>query len=465
MRRPALLLLPTLLLTACALGPGAEPRHTSAQEALPAALPAAQIGKAPQAATPGLPWAQAFQGARLPSLIQLALRSNRDLRIAALNVESARAVAAARSSELWPTVNAGLTGSRQPTASGSISSLYTAGLQVSGYELDVFGRLRGLDAAAAAQVLASSNAQQAVRTSLIASVVNAEIALQSDAALRRISQDTLTSREASLRLTRQRFERGVASELDLRAAESLLEAARVALAQVRRQQALDENALVLLVGSALPPDLPPPLGRLEDLAPLTELPAGIDSSVLQRRPDLRQLEAQLQAADANIDAARAAFYPRITLTGSVGRASGDLSDLFKHSAWSFAPQLVMPLFDAGRNRANLAQVRAARETALAQYEKGIQTAFREVADALAARSLLAEQREAQLAQLSAERRRVTLAQARFDAGVASSLDLLDAQRSAFAAEQALVQTQSVQAQNLVGLWRALGGDAGDGAQR
>ncbi|MFO1226946.1 efflux transporter outer membrane subunit [Roseateles sp.] len=465
MRRPALLLLPTLLLTACALGPGAEPRHTSAQEALPAALPAAQIGKAPQAATPGLPWAQAFQGARLPSLIQLALRSNRDLRIAALNVESARAVAAARSSDLWPTVNAGLTGSRQPTASGSISSLYTAGLQVSGYELDVFGRLRGLDAAAAAQVLASSNAQQAVRTSLIASVVNAEIALQSDAALRRISQDTLTSREASLRLTRQRFERGVASELDLRAAESLLEAARVALAQVRRQQALDENALVLLVGSALPPDLPPPLGRLEDLAPLTELPAGIDSSVLQRRPDLRQLEAQLQAADANIDAARAAFYPRITLTGSVGRASGDLSDLFKHSAWSFAPQLVMPLFDAGRNRANLAQVRAARETALAQYEKGIQTAFREVADALAARSLLAEQREAQLAQLSAERRRVTLAQARFDAGVASSLDLLDAQRSAFAAEQALVQTQSVQAQNLVGLWRALGGDAGDGAQR
>ncbi|MEO3690088.1 efflux transporter outer membrane subunit [Roseateles paludis] len=461
MRRPALLLLPALLLTACALGPGAEPRHTSAQEALPAALPAAQIGKPPQAATPGLPWAQAFQGARLPALIQLALQNNRDLRIAALNVESARAVAAARGADLWPTVNAGLTGSRQPTASGGISSLYTAGLQVSGYELDVFGRLRGLDAAAAAQVLASSSAQQAVRTSLIASVVNAEIALQSDAALRRISQDTLTGREASLRLTRQRFERGVASELDLRAAESLLEAARVALAQVRRQQALDENALVLLVGSALPTDLPPPLGRLEDLAPLTELPAGIDSSVLQRRPDLRQLEAQLQAADANIDAARAAFYPRITLTGSVGRASGDLSDLFKHSAWSFAPQLVMPLFDAGRNRANLAQVRAARETALAQYEKGIQTAFREVADALAARGLLAEQREAQLAQLSAERRRTTLAQARFDAGITNSLDLLDAQRSTFAAEQALVQTQSVQAQNLVGLWRALGGDGGD----
>lgn len=465
MRRPALLLLPALLLTACALGPGTEPRHTSAQEALPAALPAAQIGKAPQPsthATPGLPWAQAFQGARLPTLIQLALQNNRDLRIAALNVESARAVAAARGADLWPTVNAGLTGSRQPTASGGISSLYTAGLQVSGYELDVFGRLRGLDAAAAAQVLASSSAQQAVRTSLIASVVNAEIALQSDAALRRISQDTLTSRETSLRLTRQRFERGVASELDLRAAESLLEAARVALAQVRRQQALDENALVLLVGNALPPDLPPPLGRLEDLAPLTELPAGIDSSVLQRRPDLRQLEAQLQAADANIDAARAAFYPRITLTGSVGRASGDLSDLFKHSAWSFAPQLVMPLFDAGRNRANLAQVRAARETALAQYEKGVQTAFREVADALAARGLLAEQREAQLAQLSAERRRTTLAQARFDAGITNSLDLLDAQRSTFAAEQALVQTQSVQAQNLVGLWRALGGDGGDG---
>lgn len=444
------------LLTACA---GPEPKRPTAPEAAQAALPAASFtsagGSGPAAAE--LPWAQAFRGARLQQLIPLALANNRDLRVAALNIETARATASARDADLWPTVNAGLSGSRTPTAAGGINSLYQAGLQVSAYELDVFGRLRGLSAAAAAQVLAAQSAQQAVRTALIASVANAEIALQADEALLKLTRDTVATREQSLALTRQRFDGGVAGELDLRSAESSLQAARAALAQTQRQRLLDENALVLLVGGPLPADLPPPSGDLADFEPLAELPAGLPAEVLTRRPDIRQAEFALSAADANIEAARAAFWPRITLTGSFGTASGQLSGLFKNSAWSFAPQLVQPLFDAGRNRANLASARASRDIATAQYEKAIQTAFREVADGLAGRATLAEQRTALAAQVEAETRRLSAAEQRYAAGVSSALDRLDAQRSLFAAQHSLVQVQSQRAQNLVTLYRALGG--------
>lgn len=446
----ALTLLALAALTGCA---GPEPQRPSASEAAHAAVPE-RLGASDTATTDLRPWAQSFRGERLQGLITLALAHNRDLRIAALNVEAAQATERARAADLWPTVSAGLTGSRQPTASGGINSLYTAGLQVSSYELDVFGRLRGLDAAAAAQVLAADAAQQTVRTALVASVVSADIALRSDAALLALVQATLASREASQALVQQRFERGIANELDLRSAESATQATRVALAQVRRQQALDQHALALLLGQALPAEAP---ARDDDFAPLDELPAGLPSEVLLQRPDVRQAEAQLRAADANIDAARAAFFPRITLTASAGTASGALNGLFKHSAWSFAPQLVQPLFDAGRNRANLAAARATRDIALAQYEKAIQSAFREVADALSSRAELATQREAQAAQVAAESRRLALAQARFDAGVAGSLEVLDAQRSLFGAQQALVQVQAAQAANLVTLYRALGG--------
>lgn len=444
------------LLAACA---GPEPKRPTAAEAAPAALPASGFanvsGNGPAAAE--LPWAQAFRGARLQQLIPLALANNRDLRVAALNIETARASAAAREADLWPTVNVGVSGSRTPTASGGINSLYQAGLQVSAYELDVFGRLRGLSAAAASQVLAAQSAQQAVRTALIASVANAEIALQADEALLRITRDTVATREQSLALTRQRFDGGIASELDLRSAESSLQAARAALAQAQRQRQLDENALVLLIGGPLPADLPAPTGDLSDFEPLAEVPAGLPAEVLTRRPDVRQAEFALAATDANIDAARAAFWPRITLTASAGTASNQLSGLFERSAWSFAPQLLQPLFDAGRNQANLAAARANRGIALAQYEKAIQTAFREVADGLAGRATLAEQRAALAAQVEAETRRLNAAEQRYAAGVSSALDRLDAQRSLFAAQQSLVQVQSQRAQNLVTLYRALGG--------
>ncbi|NCT82814.1 MAG: efflux transporter outer membrane subunit [Comamonadaceae bacterium] len=444
------------LLAACA---GPEPKRPVAAEAAAAAVPQAfpQSGGSGATAAVELPWAQAFKGERLQKLIPLALANNRDLRIAALNIETARASAAARDADLWPTVNAGLSGSRTPTAAGGINSLYQAGLQVSAYELDLFGRLRGLSAAAAAQLLAAQSSQQAVRTALVASVANAEIALQADAALLKITRATLASREQSLDLTRQRYEGGIAAELDLRSAESSLQAARAVHAQAQRQRQLDENALALLIGGPLPADLPAPTGDLADFEPLAELPAGLPSEVLTRRPDIRQAEFQLGAADANIDAARAAFWPRITLTGSVGTASGDLSDLFKNSAWSFAPQLLQPIFDAGRNRANLASARASRDIALAQYEKAIQTAFREVADGLSSRATLAEQRAALAAQVDAETRRLDAAEQRYAAGVSNALDRLDAQRSLFAAQQSLVQVQSQRAQNLVALYRALGG--------
>jgi multidrug efflux system outer membrane protein len=459
MKAAVTLIAAAALLAACA---GPEPKQPTAAEAAQSALPAPAFpnaGGSGATAAAALPWAEAFRGARLQQLIPLALANNRDLRVAAASIESARATAAARDADLWPTVNAGLSGSRAPNASGGIATNYQAGLQVPAYEVDLFGRLRSLGTAAQAQLLAAEANQQAVRNALVAAVATTEIALQADEALLKLTRDTLASREQSLGLIRQRFEGGIASELDLRAGEAALQAARVAYAQTQRQRMLDENALVLLLGSALPAELPAPTGQLADFEPLAELPAGVPSDVLTRRPDLRQAEAQLAAADANIAAARAAFFPRITLTGSFGTTSSELSGLFKNSAWTFAPSLIQPLFDAGRNRANLAGARAARDAATAQYEKAVQSAFRDVADALAGRATLAEQRAAQAALVDAEARRLALAEERYRAGISSSLDVLDAQRSLFTAQHALVQVQSQRAQNLVAVYRVLGGGA------
>ncbi len=447
--------LSTLLLGGCMnLAPTYERPAAPVAERFPLAPEAA--ASAPAAAQ--LDWRQFFTDERLKRLIAIALANNRDLRIAALNIEAVRAQAAVRDADRWPTLNAGLTGSRTPTAAGGINSLYTAGLQVTAYELDLFGRLRNLSDAAAAQVLASEEARKAVQISLVAAVANAHIALAADDALLEVTRQTLATREESLQLVKLRFDNGASSELDLRQAESLLEAAKVSLAQATRQRALDENALTLLLGQPLPADLPAAT-PVQAMSALPELPVGLPSDVLLRRPDVRQAEQQLIAANANIGAARAAFFPRITLTGSVGLASGDLGDLFKsgHSAWSFAPQLIQPLFDAGRNQGNLDLAKASRDIAVAQYERAIQSAFREVADALAGRATLAEQLRAQERQLAAEAARNRLVELRWRNGATSSLERLDAQRSLFAAQQALVQQQALAAQNLTALYRVLGG--------
>ena len=462
MRRPALRLLAATAalasLAACnSLTPSYERPAAPVAFAFPGESPTAKASVQSTAAA-DLAWSQFFTDARLQRLIDIALANNRDLRVAVLNIEQARAQVDARRADQWPTVSAGLSESRTPKTGGGISSTYSAGVLVTAYDADLFGRVRGLSDVAAAQALATDEARKAVQISLVASVANTQLALLGDDELLRITQQTLVTREDSLRLTRLKFDNGATSLLDLRQAESLLEAARVALAQATRQRVLDENALVLLLGQPLPADLPAaqPLGA--QLA-ATELPAGLPSDVLVRRPDVRQAEQLLIAANANIGAARAAFFPRITLTGSLGSASSALDGLFRAGSfgWSLAPQLLQPIFDAGRNEANLKIAQAGRDIAVAQYERAVQSAFREVADALAGRATLGEQLAAQQAQLRAEQERAQLTDLRYRNGASSYLEVLDAQRSLFATQQATVQLQTLRVQNLVTLYRVLGG--------
>jgi multidrug efflux system outer membrane protein len=405
---------------------------------------------------PVLAWDSFVTDARLRELVALALKNNRDLRVATLNIEQVRAQYQVRRADQVPTVNATVAGNRQPTASGDISSTYTAGLAMASWELDFFGRVASLKDAALAQFLASEEAQRAVQTSLVASVASSWLSLQTDEALLALTQRTLATREDSLRLTKLRFDNGATSALDLRQAESLTAAARSTLAQQRRAIALDLNTLTLLVGQEVPANLLPGAG---DVAPFQPVPEGLPSELLTRRADIRQAEQQMVAANANIGAARAAFFPRISLTASVGTVSNELSGLFKDGSWGFslAPQALLPIFDLGRNQANLDSARVARDIAIAQYEKAIQTAFREVADALAGRATLGEQLAAQEAQAQAEAERFRLAELRYRNGVASYLDVLDAQRALFSTQQALAQTRLAQQQNQVALYKALGG--------
>jgi multidrug efflux system outer membrane protein len=375
-----------------------------------------------------------------------------------LAIEQARAQLQVRRADELPTVSAGLNGSRGPGTSGAITSTYTAGVSVTVYELDFFGRVRALSQAAQAQLLGTEEARKTVQISLIAAVANNYLSLLADDELLRVTRDTLATRRESLRLTQLKFDHEAASRLDLSQAESLLESANGTLAQLTRQRALDENSLVLLLGQSLPVDLPAGLDLMKQ-GLLADLPAGIPSELLARRPDVRQAEQALLANNANIGAARAAFFPRITLTGSAGVVSSDLDALFSNgtSAWTFVPQLLLPLFDAGRNLANLETAKVSRDIAVAQYEKTLQLAFREVSDALAGRATLGEQLRAQTAQLDAETTRMQLTDLRFRQGAASSFDMLDAQRSLFAAQQAVAQVQVLQQQNLVTLYKVLGG--------
>lgn len=448
-----------LLLAGCG---SLAPTYERPAAPVPAQFPHAPVAGGSQPLASDIDWQQFFQDARLRALIRTALDNNRDLRVAVLAITQARAQLQLRRADALPTVNVGATASRQPTTAGGISNAYTAGFSITGYELDLFGRVQNLGDAALAQLLATEEARKTVQIGLVAAVANTYLSLLADDELLRITQDTLRTREESLRLTRLKFDQGVSSELDWRQAQSLLEAARVAYAQLTRQRALDDNALRLLLGEQT--SAPVPAGAPAGL-PLTgqslvlELPGALPSELLTRRPDVRQAEQLLRAAHANIGAARAAFFPRIALTTSIGTASSDLGRLF-HSGtygWSFAPQITLPLFDAGRNQANLDAAQVGREIAVAQYEKAIQTAFREVADVLAARATLDEQLRAQSAQTVAEDNRLRLTELRYRNGVANYFEVLDAQRAAFAARQAVVQLQLLQTQSLVNLYKVLGG--------
>lgn len=423
-----------------------------------------------------LAWQDFFTDATLRQLIDTALRNNRDQRIALLRVEQARAQLGIRRADQFPTLAATATGSRTPSSSGGISSSYAAGLTVTAYELDFFGRVASLKEQALAQYLATTEASQTAQISLIATVAQSWLNLLADEELLAASHQTLATRQDSLKLVTLRLQHGASSELDQNLAESLLQGARVTLAQQTQKRALDENALVLLLGQALPeaarqslqtrPVGLPPAPAQPGLLPggltqlqFAELPAGLPSDLLTHRPDIRQAEQLLIASNANIGAARAAFFPRIALTAGAGSASSELAGLFKNGSWGFtlAPNLVLPIFDAGRNQANLDAAKAGRDIAVAQYEQTIQSAFREVADALAGRDTLASQLQASQAQLQAEAGRARLTQLRYDNGAASQLEWLDAQRSLFAAQQALVQTRLAYLQNQIALYKTLGG--------
>ena len=427
-----------------------------------APIPASYTETAGEVSAAVAPWQDYFAEPRLRQLIEAALTNNRDLRVAALNIEQARAAFQVRGADLYPRVGLAANASRSPAVTtGSLTNAFSAGLAIPAWEIDFFGRIASLKEQALAQYLATEEGRNAVQTSLVAAVANGWLNLLADEELLDLSRQTLTSREESVRLTKMRLDAGVVSELDFRQAQSLTQAAKATLAQQTRQRAMDENALVLLLGQPLPQEVRASLtgSRLADAPLMAALPAGLPSELLTRRPDIRQAEQQLIAANANIGAARAAFFPNISLTAQAGTASGELSGLFKSGSWGFsiAPSLLMPLFDAGRNQANLDSSKAGRSIAVAQYEKAIQTAFREVSDALAGQATLGEQTEALHLQAQAEAARLQLSDLRYRNGVSSYLDLLDAQRSLFTAQQALVQVRLQQLQNQVTLYKALGG--------
>jgi multidrug efflux system outer membrane protein len=377
--------------------------------------------------------------------------------VALLNVQQTRALVDARSADRWPTVNAGLGLTRGAVANGAVTTSISAGVLVTSYEIDLFDRLRSQSDVAFAQYLASTEASKAVQISLIGAVANSYFALQADSALLNLAQQTLATREDSTRLIQLRFDKGASSQLDLSQAKSLLESARVSVAQSTRQRLLDVNALNLLLGQTAPLELT--AADTQVPVQLQELPVGLSSDVLLRRPDVLQAEQQLLAANANIGAARAAFFPKILLTANAGSVSSELANLFSDGTfgWSIAPQLLLPIFDAGRNQANLAVAKVSRDVAVAQYEKAIQSAFREVADALAGRATLGEQMQAQQAQTAAETERARLTELRYKNGASSYLEVLDAQRSLFASQQAALQLQAQSQQNLATLYRVLGG--------
>lgn len=406
-----------------------------------------------------LQWQQFFRDERLKQLIELSLKNNRDLRIALLNVDVARAQANVTAASRWPTVNLGLSAQRGPqtTSNGDskITSVYQAGLQITSYEIDLFSRVKNQSAASFATYLATGEAARSAQISLVTGVASAYLAVQADEELLALTRQTLATREDSLKLMQLKFDNGAASNLDLSTAKSSYESARATLAQAERTRQQDLNALTLLVGQTLPDTLPT-AKKLSDQT-MGALLAGIPSEVLVRRPDVRQAEQQLVSAEANIGVARAAYFPSITLTSSVGTASSALRDLFSQSAWSIAGSALMPIFDAGRVRNNVEAAKANREIAVAQYEKVVQTAFKEVADALAGRATLDEQLRAQDAQAAAEATRLQLVDLSYRNGAASTLDLLDAQRSSFAAQQLALQVRLAQLQNQVQLYKVLGG--------
>ncbi len=424
-------------------------------------------------AVTSITWKEFFKSPALQRVIQIALENNRDLRVAALNAEAARELYRVQWANLLPEINVGTRGSLQwITKAQSRSSAvgvgvrggrsftqYTANIASTAFELDLFGRIRSQNKAALEEYFATEEAKDAVQLSLIAATANTYLQWLTDRKLLKLTQQTLITQEKSYALIAKRHKNGVASKLDLAQVRTAVEAVRADYALFTRQVAQDKNALVLLMGVDNYEVLTG-AKTLDDMRLIDNLPVGLPSHVLLLRPDIRQAEHQLKAANANIGAARAAFFPTLSLTETYGYASRDLLTLFSSGAagaWSFIPQITMPIFQGGRNLANLNYSKVNKEIAIAQYEKAIQIAFREVADQLAAYKTLDDQLSAQRNLVQAAQDYYNLSYARYKYGVASFLNVLDAQRSLFAAQQNMIKIRKQQLSNLVNLYKVLGG--------
>jgi outer membrane protein, multidrug efflux system len=437
---------------------------------------AASNSTAPPAATAEIGWREFFTDPRLQKLIELALEHNPDMRLAALNIAAARAQYQIQRADLFPSIaatgfeqvqkypsgvaaiasagNGGIGGS----SSGTTFRYFESGIGFTSYEIDLFGRIRSLNHQRQQQYFGFVENRRTAQISLIAEVANAYLTLLADQELLRVTQGTLSSQEDSYNLTKMSYGGGIATLLDLRQAETSVDTARANLAQYTRQVAQDQNALVLLLGTPLPTDLPPGAG-LDEEQLLADLPVGLPSDLLVRRPDILASEHNLMAANANIGAARAAFFPSITLTGNYGTASTQLSGLFDHgsTAWTFSPRISLPIFAGGANVASLNLAKVQKNINIVQYEQTIQTAFREVADGLASRGTLDSQVAADQALVEATGDSYTLSEMRFRDGIDNYLNVLDSQRSLYTAQQTLIGVKLSRLQNLVTLYKALGG--------
>lgn len=464
------LLLLAGVLSGCTMAPRYErPVQPVAQDfpAAPEGYATAEVKSGETRRAVDIGWREFFRDERLQVLIGTALENNRDLRTAALRIEEARGLYQVQRADLLPTLNATgsytrqkISGAASPLGQGYIMEYYQAGGAVTSYELDFFGRVRSLSNAALAQYFATEEARRSAHISLVSEVAKAYLAERAYAEQYDLAHDTLKSRQQSYELAQKRFEAGATSALDLRDNESLLGQARVSSAEYARQRAQARNALEVLVGKPIASieNLPAPT-RMSDERLISDIPAGLPSDLLEQRPDIRQAEQQLLSSNADIGAARAAFFPRVTLTGSAGSMSRSFSGLFDGGtgAWSFLPQITVPIFDFGRNMSNLDVANVRKNIQIANYEKTIQTAFAEVADALVARGTLEEQVAGQEAVRNAEQARFDLADVRYRSGVTSYLEALDARRQLFTAEQALIQARQLRLNNAIDLYRALGG--------
>ena len=471
------------------------PHYDRPAAPVPEALDNAATTSGTPAVYAPLSWDAVVQSEQLRDVIALSLQNNRDLRAAVLAIERAQAQYGVSRADRLPTGAGTALGSRARTAAdlttagrAQISDQFSAQLGITSYELDFFGRVRNLNEAALQEVLRVTDNQRSVQLSLVAEVTNAWLTLAADQARLALTRETLRSREASYSLTERTYRLGGTSGLVLAQNQTTVDSARADVATFTSQVARDRNALQLLVGAPVPPALLPtiqpvpraqaatrvdearrgeratqvaaPVAMLsQDALQLLAVPAQIPSSVLLLRPDVMAAERSLRATYANIGAARAAFFPSISLTASLGTASTELSGLLGsgNTLWSFAPQIRLPIFDGGRNQANLNVAQANQKIAITQYEKVIQTAFREVADALADRATLADRLAAQTSLLAATERVYSISEARFKAGADNYLTVLDAQRSLYAAQQTLLSLQLAEQANRITLYKVLGG--------